>query len=326
MSDRLETTDGFPMVFSMGDPHGIGPEVLLKALERHPSRNITRPLVFGDPHYLRQLRKDLGLSPKLDGVEVVTVGSCSYPPSWGTPDPTAGRFAVDSLRCAVEYCRDHAREPLVTAPLHKGASRRAGLSTPGQTEFIASFFEESDPAMAFFSDRFQLLLITVHIPLREVAAAISPDRLVRKVGLFHEALREIGIDHPRLAVCGLNPHASEEGLFGDEEEKTLAPALSILQERYGHVSGPFSPDTVFRRALRKEFDGVIALYHDQGLIPLKLVSFESAANVTLGLPIVRTSPDHGTAFDIAGRGTGDPSSMVAAIEWGLRLARARLRR
>ena len=217
----METTDGFLVVFSMGDPHGIGPEVLLKALDRHFSQDAIRPLIFGDPYYLRRLRSDLGLSPELDAAEVVAVSSYPYPPSWGTPDPAAGRFALDCLRGAVEYCRDHEGGLLVTAPLHKGASRLAGFSSPGQTEFIASFFGRSEPAMAFFSDRFQLLLITVHIPLREVARAISPEQLVRKVGLFHEALREIGIAHPRLAVCGLNPHASEEGLFGDEEERIL---------------------------------------------------------------------------------------------------------
>lgn len=325
MADQSGTRDGFPVVFSMGDPHGIGPEVILKALEHFPSRGVIRPLIFGDRRYLQRLCSDLRLSLDLDSVQVITVSDYEYPPRWGVLDPVAGCFAVKCLQGAVEYCRDHQWPLLITAPLHKKASRLAGFSSPGQTEYIASFFEGVDPAMAFFSDRFQLLLITVHIPLRQVAARLSCGQLVRKIGLFHQALRDIGIPHPRLALCGLNPHASEEGLFGDEEERILTPALASLKKQYGPntLFGPFPPDTIFPRALNKEFDGVIALYHDQGLIPLKLVAFESAVNVTLGLPFVRTSPDHGTAFDIAGRGMAKSGSMKAAIEWGLRLAQGR---
>lgn len=325
MSDPSGARDGFPVAFSMGDPHGIGPEVILKALESFPFRRAIRPLIFGDRHYLRQLSRDLRLSSPLDAIEVISTGSYEYPPRWGTTDAAAGRFAVQCLRGAVEYCRDHQWPLLVTAPLHKKASRLAGFSSPGQTEYVASFFEGSDPAMAFFSNRLHLLLITVHIPLRQVPAALSCEQLVRKIGFFYQALQEIGVSHPRLALCGLNPHASEGGLFGEEEERILGPALASLTEQYGPntVIGPFSPDTIFQRALKKEFDGVIALYHDQGLIPLKLVAFESAVNVTLGLPIVRTSPDHGTAFDIAGRGIADAGSTMAAIEWGIRLAKGR---
>lgn len=325
MPERLGKR-GFPVVFSMGDPHGIGPEVILKALEKHLSEPLIHPLVFGAPAYLKRLRRDLGLSPQLDALRVVCVEDYPYPPRWGTVDAAAGRFAVRCLEAAVQYCRDQKQPLLVTAPIHKKACRMAGFSSPGQTEFIASFFQGSEPAMAFLSDRFHLLLLTAHIPLRQVPLALTPQEAARKVLLFHQALRHIGIERPRLALCGLNPHASEEGLFGDEEERILRPALEIIHRSLdsGQLGGPYSPDTVFQRALNGEFDGVVALYHDQGLIPLKLVAFDSAVNVSLGLPIVRTSPDHGTAFDLAGRGVANPASTLAAIQWGIRLAQGRL--
>lgn len=325
MSDQSGTRDRFPVVLSMGDPHGIGPEVLLKALAQAAVREAVRPVIFGARDYLCALRRDLGLASCLDESEVHEAGEYPYPPRWGTVEASAGAFAIACLRGAVEYCRTCRLPLLVTAPIHKKASRLSGFSFPGQTEFIASCFEGSDPAMAFFSDRLHVLLITAHIPLREVPSALDVEQLVGKTSRFYGALKKTGISSPRLALCGLNPHASEDGLFGDEEERVLLPALQRLREKYGAqaVAGPFSPDVIFQRALKKEFDGIIALYHDQGLIPLKLVAFDSAVNVTLGLPLVRTSPDHGTAFDIAGRGTADPGSMMAAISWGVRLAGGR---
>lgn len=309
----------------MGDPHGIGPEVLLRALQDCPSKDSIRPLIFGDPDYLASLKRELKLSLDLDRIDIISTGKFAYPPRWGTVARSAGKFTIQSLQAAVEHCRNHHLPLLVTPPINKRSARRAGFQSPGQTEFIASFFSTSEPAMAFFSDSLHVLLTTVHLPLRRVAAVLKQEHLVQKTLLFYEALRSLGISKPRVAVCGLNPHASEEGLFGDEEQRILSPALKTLARRLGRerVFGPFPADTLFQRALRKEFDGVVALYHDQGLIPVKLVAFDSAVNVTLGLPLVRTSPDHGTAFDIAGRGIANPSSMIAAIEWGLRLAKGR---
>ena len=316
-----EPVKGFPVVFSTGDPHGIGPEVLLKALPKFPT---IRPVIFGDPRYLKELGQDLGLSPDLDQVEVIVSGRFDYPPAWGKMEEKAARFALQCLESAVEYCRDNHLPLLVTGPINKKATHLCGSTRPGQTELVASFFPAANPVMAFFSERLRVLLITVHIPLRDVPLALNHDELVNKTEVFIEALRRIDIAQPRLALCGLNPHASEEGSFGDEEKTILEPAVCTLNQKYGPqtISGPFPADTIFRRAVENEFDGVIALYHDQGLIPLKLVAFESAVNVTLGLPLVRTSPDHGTAFDIAGQGVADSQSMVQAIEWGIRLASA----
>ncbi len=312
---------GFPVVFSTGDPHGIGPEVILKALSQFST---IHPIIFGDPNYLKKLSQDLGLSHHLAQVEVIASGRYDYPPAWGTLEERAGRFALQCLESAVKYCRDNRFPLLVTGPINKRATHLCGSTRPGQTELVASFFPAANPVMAFFSQTLRVLLITVHIPLREVPLALHHDDLVAKTEVFIEALRLIDIAQPRLALCGLNPHASEEGSFGDEENTILQPAVQTLNQKYGPetVSGPFPADTIFRRAVENEFDGVIALYHDQGLIPLKLVAFESAVNVTLGLPLVRTSPDHGTAFDIAGQGVADARSMVQAIEWGIRLASA----
>ena len=321
---QAEPVKGFPVVFSTGDPHGIGPEVILKALPRFLTSQTIHPIIFGDAKYLKELRRDLGLSRDLDQVEVITAAHYDYPPAWGKLEMKAGHFALQCLQCAVEYCRDNSLPLLVTGPINKKATHLSGSAHPGQTEAVASFFPGSEPVMTFFSDRLRVLLLTVHIPLREVPSALHPDELVRKTEVFIKALRWIGIPQPRLALCGLNPHASEEGLFGDEEQTILEPAVRILNKKHGSetVTGPLPADTIFRRALANEFDGVIALYHDQALIPLKLVAFESAVNVTLGLPLLRTSPDHGTAFEIAGLGVADARSMGAAIEWGIRLAKS----
>jgi 4-hydroxythreonine-4-phosphate dehydrogenase len=203
----------------------------------------------------------------------------------------------------------------------KEALHRAGFTYPGQTEFLGSFFEASDPTMVFLSEKLKVALVTVHTALRNVFHELTVDRVVARSTIFLEGLKKLGIEHPRVAVAGLNPHASEGGMFGDEEEQVIVPAIKLLEGTVGPgvFSGPFPPDTVFAKALEGKFDGVVAQYHDQGLIPLKLVAFDSGVNTTLGLPIVRTSPDHGTAFDIAGTGVADPSSMIAAIEWGIKL-------
>ena len=308
------------MVLSMGDPHGIGPEVILKALQSFRSPKIN-PVIFGDAQYLERLAEDLGLDSPLEQVEVVTTARYEYPPSWGRLEARAGQFALRCLEDAVAYCRDHDLPLLVTGPVNKRALHLAGSSSPGQTELVASFFPGSDPVMTFFSDRMRILLATVHIPLKKVPLVLDRDDLIRKTEIFIQALQRIGLPHPRLALCALNPHASEGGLFGTEEETILEPVVRTLCQRHGRdiLSGPFPSDTIFRKLLEKQYDGVIALYHDQGLIPLKLVAFESAVNVTLGLPLIRTSPDHGTAFDIAGSGVADSRSMEAAIRWGVQL-------
>jgi 4-hydroxythreonine-4-phosphate dehydrogenase len=325
--DRTLPDSPAEIAFSLGDPHGIGPEVLLRALCRLSETDSFRGIIFGPEQYLLRLAETLGLQPDFHRHRIIPQPEYAFPPPWGEVSPRAGRAAWDSLEAAVEYCRDvlaSGRRPLlVTPPVHKAALQAAGFPFPGQTEFLASAFPGSEATMAFFSHRFHIILVTTHLGLREVFDHLSPDLIVQRTRLFHRTLAGLLGRPPRIALAGLNPHASEGGRFGDEEARILEPALRRLAaEGCAGVSGPWPPDSVFRQADQGEFDGVVALYHDQGLIPLKLVAFHTAVNTTLGLPVFRTSPDHGTAFDIAGRGTADSRSMEAAIQWGLRLCRA----
>lgn len=307
-------------VFSCGDPNGIGPEVLLKCLEAS-DLSYLNPILFGPPGYLKSLHRDLGLKFDWRNVQVNSVGEYPYPPRWGKLDREAGSVALESLERSILFCRQEGLPLLVTPPVNKEALHDAGFGFPGQTEFVASFFGCDNPTMAFFSDQLKVVLVTTHLPLIEVSEALNIEILVHKGQLFRDAFRRFGSVDPRIAVCGLNPHASEGGLFGKEEELLIEPAVRKLNQISNReiFFGPFPADSLFWRAIQGEFDGVVALFHDQGLIPLKMVAFDNAVNVTLGLPIIRCSPDHGTAFDIAGQGVADPGSMLAAIKWGLRL-------
>ena len=306
--------------FSIGDPNGIGAEVLLKALAVARSQSLPlQPHVFGPADYLGGLAAELGIDLDPLNFRVEEIGISGYTPAWGKITEEAGQVALGSLQAAAEACRQGRCELLVTAPVHKQALRLAGFEDPGQTEFLTRFFGAEETAMAFFSERLKVVLATVHIPLREVPEAISEQRIVAVGRLFRTALRRAGIERPRLAVCGLNPHASEGGLFGPEDQQVVAPAVSRLADD-GPTDGPLPADTVFHSAMSGRYDGVIALYHDQGLVAVKSVAFDSAVNVTLGLPGgIRTSPDHGTAFDIAGQGRASEKSMLEAIRWGAKL-------
>lgn len=301
----------------MGDPHGIGPEVLLKSLSNRRGLAAT---IFGSESYLRSLAEERSIPLDWESISIRDLGDYPYPPRWGVVEEEAGSFACASLQAALEHCRRKDLRLLVTAPVSKQALRLAGFEFPGQTEFAASFFPHCNSAMTFFSDQIRVVLATAHAPLCTVCSQLTVDMLFAKGDLFYQALRRIGCARPRIAVCGLNPHASENGLLGSQEAEIIIPAVELLRAQHGADSfqGPFPSDTVFR--LHPQVDGFFAMYHDQGLIPVKLIAFHSAANVTLGLPLVRSSPDHGTAFDIAGRGVADPGSMNAAIDWGIKLA------
>jgi 4-hydroxythreonine-4-phosphate dehydrogenase len=306
----------------MGDPNGIGPEVLLKTLADWKGE--LNPIIFGAPAFLKSLIERLNLSLALPDHCFMEVGEFQFPPKWGKVNRDAGDLALKSLELAAKYCQNHALPLLVTAPVCKESLVLAGFQYPGQTEFLGHLLGCPEKAtMAFFSDLFHLVLVTVHIPFRSVPEELTTEKVISKGIQFWEALKAIGIIHPRIAVCGLNPHASESGIFGDEEKRILSPAIDILNQKCSSntFTGPLPADTVFFRARRGDFDGVIALYHDQGLIPLKMVGFENAVNTTLGLPFIRISPDHGTGFDIAGRNMADHSSMMAAMRWGLKLSR-----
>jgi 4-hydroxythreonine-4-phosphate dehydrogenase len=309
------------IVFSMGDPNGIGPEITLKALHELVDRLNFKPVIACDQEYLTSLGDDLGLSLPWNRIEIVQTGDNRFSPSWGKVEKRAGEMALASLETASTLCRERNVPLLVTAPVNKEALRLAGFRFPGQTEFLADAFSSANYCMAFLSRSFHLLLATIHIPLSEVPSALNSRELFQKCCLFYEALKRIG-PVPRIGVCGLNPHASENCLFGDEEKNIIEPVIEKLNLKLGDnvFSGPFPPDSIFTKTLSGDLNAIVAMYHDQGLIPLKLLDFNSTVNTTLGLPVCRTSPGHGTAFDIAGQKSANPESMKEAIKWGLRLA------
>jgi len=282
---------------TMGDPAGIGPEVIVKALADPAIARLARWIIVGDGAVLAAAERLTGLA--LPPARIHTPGA-------------RGRIEVASIREAVRLCLTSEVAAMVTAPVNKEAITRSGERFTGHTEFIAELCGVPEPRMMLACDRLRVVHVTTHIPLRE-ACQLDAARILRTIELGQEAMLRLGFPQPRIAVCGLNPHAGEHGLFGDEEERVIAPAIAQAQAQGIGCEGPLPPDTVFLKALRGAYDLVVALYHDQGHIPLKLVDFEHAVNVTLGLPIIRTSVDHGTAYDIAGKNLADPGSMKAAL-------------
>ena len=280
-----------------GDPSGIGPELVVKALRDPRVVLACQPVIFG-PHEPEALAR--------------------FPA--GRVDASSGRTAYESIVAATEATRAGRADALVTAPINKEALAAAGLPWRGHTDLLAHLCGVNEVAMMFWSERLCVVLATIHIPLRDVPQALTQAGLAGIIRLTARSLPRFGIASPRIGVAGLNPHAGEHGLFGTEDESVIRPAVAVAAAEGIAVSGPFPADTLFVRAVRGEFDVVIAAYHDQGLVPVKLLAFGRAVNVTLGLPIVRTSVDHGTAFDIARKGVADEGSLVEAILLAARLA------
>lgn len=289
------------IAITVGDPAGIGPEIARKAADDPRVREACEPVLYGPPHGVR------------------------FEP--GVLTGEAGRAAYDAICAAVTDAQAGVVSAIATAPVSKLAFSRAGLPWKGHTDLLGHLTGSSRVAMMFWSEPLKVVLATVHIPLAEVPAALTRDLVDGIIDLTARELPRFsavgtGFSRPRIAMAGLNPHAGEGGLIGDEDARVLRPAIDAARARDMDIQGPFPGDTVFVRASRGEFDAVIACYHDQGLIPVKLLAFGRAVNVTLGLPIIRTSVDHGTAFDIAGKGVADPSSMVEATLLAARLARS----
>jgi 4-phospho-D-threonate 3-dehydrogenase / 4-phospho-D-erythronate 3-dehydrogenase len=282
-----------------GDPAGIGPEIARKAADDPEVHAVCEPIIYGvvADEQLRTFER-------------------------GRVSAAAGKAAYDAIVHAVEDAVAGRIAAIATAPINKEAFAAAGLPWPGHTELLAHLTGAPRVAMLFYAEALRVVLATVHVALAEVPRVLTQARLEETIDLTARELPRFGVPSPRLALAGLNPHAGEHGLFGEEEARILRPAVAACREKGIEVSGPFPADTLFNRAMRGEFDAVIACYHDQGLIPIKLVAFGRAVNVTLGLPIIRTSVDHGTAFDIAGRGVADPSSLIEAVRLAARLATA----
>jgi 4-hydroxythreonine-4-phosphate dehydrogenase len=318
----------------MGDPAGIGPEVVLKAVAEPEIRRICVPVIIGDAQLLAHTARTLDLQ---SGYDIVRTGE-KLPDDFSDPiifhldniggfvEPgiesgTAGKAAAEYIEAAVELCAAGSIDAIATAPINKRALFLGGYSFPGHTEFLAHLTRAEEYAMAFVAANLRIVLLSTHVPLSEAIRLVEKDRIIKIINLANRELQRWGIERPRLAVAALNPHGAEGGLFGVEEASEIVPAIESCRGPEDiDVQGPFSADTVFLRASRGEFDAVIACYHDQAMIPVKCLSFGEAVNVTLGLPFIRTSVDHGTAFDIAGKGLAEHSSMVAAIKLAAELS------
>jgi 4-hydroxythreonine-4-phosphate dehydrogenase len=316
-----EAGDRPRLALTAGDPAGIGPEIVLKALAT-AGRPAAEWVVYGSLTCLAERARLFGL-PGLASLATDVVDTGGGPVPLGAVSAEGGRAAAAAVLAAAQDARAGRVDGIVTAPLHKESLRAAGHLWPGHTELLAEVAGVSDVAMMFVGGGLRVALLTIHRSLRSVPDAITRAETLRIVRLVHRELPRLGAVRRRIAVCGVNPHAGEGGLFGREDADVVRPAVAELAAEGIEVAGPLPADSVFVRAVRGEFDAVVAAYHDQGLVPVKLLAFGRAVNVTLGLPFVRTSVDHGTAFDIAAAGTADPGSLLQAMALAVELTRTR---
>jgi 4-hydroxythreonine-4-phosphate dehydrogenase len=323
---------------TMGDPAGIGPEIILKALADGDIYGLCRPVVLGDPEVLssnmlkagHDMSLNIILRPgeavaqqgKIDLMSVSQLKGTVVLP--GKPTVEGGKAMVECIIRAVEMCRKGQLEAMVTCPISKSLMHKAGYPYEGHTPFISYLTNTKEYVMMLAGDRLRVALVTIHCSLKDVPAVLDQEMVYKTIAITAKALREdLGFDKPRLAVAALNPHAGESGLFGSEEDLIIRPAVSRAKDQGVDIVGPLPSDTLFYKAASGQFEAVVAMYHDQGLIPLKLLHFSDAVNVTLGLPIIRTSVDHGTAYDIAGTGRADASSLKAAMRMAAMMVRNR---
>ena len=333
---RTSAGNDMTLLLTMGDAAGIGPEIIVKAWQAGELRDA---VIVGDAAVLRRAGSPMTAlieHPRdLADVPAGCLPVCQpgdLPPGLAALPPGAidGRNGTAAARCiehAVRWVREGAASAIVTAPIHKEALAAAGVDFPGHTEMLQALAVVGGQApppvrMMLANEELRVVLVTIHTSLRKAVEAVTFDAVLQTLRIAHRAAKAWQENPPRIAVAGLNPHAGEGGLFGDEEITTIGPAIRAAQAEGILASGPYAPDTVFMRARRGEFDLVIAMTHDHGLIPVKYLGVEQGVNVTLGLPFVRTSPDHGTAFDIAGQGLADPSSLIAALRMARRLVAA----
>lgn len=324
---------------TMGDPSGVGPEIIIKALSDSSIYEVCRPVVLGDPG---------ALSVDIDGLGQMSINEISRPSEAvtgsggiellaishlqrksmipGKPSVAGGKAMVEYIMRAVQMAQNGDLGAIVTCPINKALMHEAGHFFEGHTQLIAHLTNTEDYVMMLAGERLRVALVTIHCALSEVSLCLNDDMIYKTVIITSQALQlDFGLLRPRLAVAALNPHAGESGLFGSEEEEIIRPAIERARSEGCQVEGPLPADTLFHRAAAGQFDAVVAMYHDQGLIPLKLLHFSDAVNVTLGLPIIRTSVDHGTAYDIAGMGIADASSLKAAIRMAVKMAENRAR-
>lgn len=320
---------------TMGDAAGIGPEIILKALHNNSYQDTYLPIVIGDARLLQEISNyfhlDLSfeiikageeLPLRSDKIIIYDLANIKEKIVFGEESGLAGKASAEYIRSAVSLCQEKKIDAIATAPISKKALALGGYNFPGHTEMLADLTNTKDFAMSFFAENLRVVLLSTHISLVNAIALVKKDNLIEIIKFTHRELSKLLRKEVKIAVAGLNPHASESGMFGTEESSEIIPAIKECQEKFGiDVNGAYSPDTIFLRAFRGEFDAVVSCYHDQATIAVKCLSFGESVNVTLGLPIIRTSVDHGTAFNIAGKNVADCSSMKTAISLAAKLVR-----
>ncbi len=304
---------------TMGDPNGISPEIVVRAINAAEVSDVCTPVIYGSREVLESAASLIGMGLNCRILDTFQYGTGDLKPC--RVDRRAGEASLAYIREAVKAAVSGSIDAIVTAPISKESTHLAGSKFPGHTEMLKELTGADEAVMMFEGGNFRVVLVTIHTALREVPKLITKESVLSVIGITHRALvNQFKIKNPKLAVCGLNPHAGESGAFGDEEIVHISPAIAEAKKLGISVTGPLPADTLFYYANQGKWDAVVAMYHDQGLIPFKMVSFNIGVNMTLGLPIIRTSPDHGTAFNIAWKGIADPSSMTAAVTLASRLA------
>jgi len=339
------------IAITMGDPAGIGPEIVVKSLSKKEVYDCCQPLVTGDANVMRwavkQMNADLKVHPIADVKEALfevgtidvfdlnCIDMSTFQP--GVVQIQCGHAAFISVVKAIELAMENKVDATVTAPLNKEALHKAGHNFDGHTEIYAHYTNTPKYAMLLADDYLRVIHVSTHVSLREACDRVKKERIIEVTELITDACQQFGIENPKIGIAGLNPHASENGLFGWEEEKEIIPAVKELQQRGFNVEGPVPPDSLFAKAKCGKYDGCVAMYHDQGHIPIKVIGFEwnketgkmeatKGVNITLGLPIIRVSVDHGTAFDVAGKGVASPEALLLSIEYATKMAKNRMKK
>lgn len=322
---------------TMGDAAGVGPEIIVKALTDKKIYEMARPVVFGDAKIMRRAVKIIDAAVKCNAIAEPATGKYEYGTidvvdlnnlpedlPFAKVDGRAGRAAYEYIEKAVEFVKTQEVHAIVTAPLNKEALNLGGVHYPGHTEILGHLTGQKDFSMMLTSPKLRVIHVSTHIALRDVPKVVKKERIAKVIDLAQDTLKLMGFEKPRIAVAGLNPHCGEGGLFGDEDEKEIVPAVKEAKAKGYDVTGPVPPDSVFHRAANlNEFDIVVVMYHDQGHIPIKVLGFDSGVNVTVGLPCIRTSVDHGTAFPVAGTGKASENSMLEALKLGAQMAKVK---
>ncbi len=325
------------IAITMGDPAGVGPEIIAKVIDSNELFPLCRPIVVGDAGVMKKLVEEMRLSVtvrsiasageadpaegKLDVLDCKNVDLSSH--KWGTPNKSSGTAVVEYIKKAVDLCMKNEAAAIVTAPINKEMMNAAGHHYAGHTELLAHLTNTKEFGMLFVGGGLRVILVTIHVALKDVARHVTTGNVLKTLRLAHKAMKHYGIEDPRIGVAALNPHAGEGRLFGSEEWDEILPAVIKARQEGIHASDPVPADTLFYKARNDYYDIVVAMYHDQGLAPLKMLAFASAVNVTVGLPIIRTSVDHGTAYDIAGKGCADPASLLEAVKLAAHMAAKR---